>query len=364
MGWHEHQVVMVAHNDKSHAHVHLMINCIHPETGRHLDDGLEWRRAQEWALAYELEQGRIYCEQRLLPPEEREKNMPRNIWAAFQQNEKEFERAEKILSENAPEIPENPKNAEWQILKEIQKAERIEFFAQGKIEFSELRSSIYREVKEEFRERWADYYKAVKNGTDGDREILAKVKAQLTADQKAVLEPRQDEACKELRASRDERYREILGNQRDARAELRWHQEAGLDTKPFFNNLADRKDARTEVACGFHEAALEVTALQPVNAPDIREDAVVERSGQPAEYSARNVDVNIGGRMAVGAGSFLGALFTDLTNLGSARPEPMSQEEKAAIFREAAENSLKQHQHHEKEEDDARWRERQRSFGE
>jgi hypothetical protein len=60
-------------------------------------------------------------------------------------------------------------------------------------------------------------------------KILAKVKSQLIADQKAVLELRRDAACKELRESRDERYRELLDHQQETRAELRWRQEAGLD---------------------------------------------------------------------------------------------------------------------------------------
>ncbi len=364
MGWQEHQVVMVAHNDKPHAHVHLMINAVHPETGLHLDDSFERRRAQAWALEYEREQGNIYCEQRLKNPEDREKNMPRNIWMAFQHNEKDFTRAEKILSENAPEIPENPKNAEWKMLKDIQRAERIEFFAEGKSEFSNLRSSIYREVREEFRERWADYYRAAKNGTEDDREILANVKAQLIAEQKGVLEPRRDEAFQELRKSRDERYREILDHQRDDRGELRWHQENGLDTASFFNNLAGRKENRAEIAAGFHEAAHEVTS-RPANAPPyVREEAVAAWDDDAFEYDRPDVSSTIGNRVGVSAGSFLGALFSDLTNLGSARPEPVSAEEKADVFREAAENTVKQHQHQEKEEDDARWRERQRAYGE
>ncbi len=364
MGWQEHQTVMVAHNDKPHPHVHLMINAVHPETGRHLDDGFERRRAQEWALAYEREHERIYCEQRLKNPEDRENNMPRNIWMAFQANEKEFTRAEKIMAEKSPEIPENPRNAEWKTLKELQKAERIEFFEQGKSEFKELRNSIYREVREEFRERWSDYYKARKNGTEDDREILANVKAQLIADQKAVLEPRRDAACTELRASRDERYQEVLDSQREARGELRWHQEAGLDTAPFFNGLAERKDARAEVMSGFHEAAHETTASPPTHAPAVREDEAPVRNADAFEYDRPDVGSNIGNRVGFRAGSFLGALFSDLANLGSARPEPVSKEERADTFREAVENTLKQHQHHEKEEDDARWRERQRVIGE
>jgi hypothetical protein len=80
MGWHEHQAVIVAHNDKSYAHAHVLLNCVHPETGLKLDDGFEQRRAQKWAENYEREQGRIYCQQRLLTPQQREANMPRNMW--------------------------------------------------------------------------------------------------------------------------------------------------------------------------------------------------------------------------------------------------------------------------------------------
>jgi hypothetical protein len=364
MKWQEHQAILVAHEDKSYRHVHIMLNVVHPETGLRLNDDFERRRAQAWALEYEREQGKIYCEQRLNSVQDRENSPPRNIWMAFQQNEKEFQRAEKIMSENTPNIRENPKNSEWEILKELQRSERIDFFAQGKIEFANLRSSIYREVREEFRDRWADYYLAKKNGTEDDRAILANVKAQLIADQKAILEPRRDEACRELRESRNERYREILDNQRDTRAGLRWHQEAGLDTAPLFNELAERKDARAEITSGFHEVAHEITAPQPVHAPDIREETFAAKSDEPFEYSARDVDTHIGNRVGAGAGSFLGALFSDLTNLGSARPEPVSREERADAFREAAENTLKQHQHQEKEDDDARWRERQPVHGE
>jgi integrase len=64
---------------KPHAHVHMMLNAVHPETGLHLDDGFERRRAQEWALAYEREHERIYCEQRLKNPEDREKNADKDF---------------------------------------------------------------------------------------------------------------------------------------------------------------------------------------------------------------------------------------------------------------------------------------------
>src|SRR5882672_11037554 len=102
MKWQEHQAIVVAHQDKEYKHVHVMLNSVHPETGLKLDDNFDHRRAQAFALQYEMEQGRVYCSQRLKEPEQREKSPPRNVWMAFQENEQEFGRAEKRLRENEP----------------------------------------------------------------------------------------------------------------------------------------------------------------------------------------------------------------------------------------------------------------------
>jgi Relaxase/Mobilisation nuclease domain len=361
MGWSEHQAVLIAHDDKSYKHVHIMLNVVHPETGLRLNDGFEQRRAQAWALEYEREQGRIHCDQRQKNAGDREENMPRNIWMAFQVNEKEFIRAEKIMSENASEIPENPKNAEWKILKEFQRDERIAFFAQGRAEFSALRNSIYREVREEFRERWADFYEMRKNGADA--ESLAEAKAQLVADQKAVLEPRRDEACQELRESRDIRYRELHDDQKEMRAELRWRQDVGLDATPFLNELEERRQAGQEIRTEFRETGRELVGRELVADFEASRHEETENDDAPVT-SGRDVDINIGCRIGHGFVAFADALFTDLTNLGSARPIPMSAEERADQLREAAENTVKQQQQHEREEEDTRSRERRRAFGE
>jgi hypothetical protein len=39
MGWHEHQAIFVAHNDKDHKQVHIEINRNHPETGLCMNEG-------------------------------------------------------------------------------------------------------------------------------------------------------------------------------------------------------------------------------------------------------------------------------------------------------------------------------------
>jgi hypothetical protein len=61
MGWGEHQVLYVAHNDTRHHHLHLIINRVHPDTGRTLNDWQEKKRAQKWAHGYDLQQGAVHC---------------------------------------------------------------------------------------------------------------------------------------------------------------------------------------------------------------------------------------------------------------------------------------------------------------
>jgi hypothetical protein len=342
MGWSEHQAVFVAHDDKSYRHVHIMLNVVHPETGLRLNDDFERRRAQAWALDYEREQGRIYCEQRLKRPEDRENAPPRNIWMEFQEKEKEFQRAENRLHENTDirvDPLKNQRHEEWKILKEIQQVERKEFFAQGKSEFSALRTSIYREVREEFRGLWAEYYEASK--TDADPKSLSALKAGIIAEQKATLEPRRDAACLELRASRDARYREILDRQADMRADLKWHQAAGLDSAPFFRELAERKDAGAEMASGFRDAAGEVSVSQRSGEPDVREAAPIE-DNQPVGRPGRNVE-HIAGRVAVAGVSLFDSLFFDLTTLGGGSTNPVSRSD-ADLFQAAADETQKRQQ--------------------
>jgi hypothetical protein len=48
----EHQVVMYAHRDTEHAHLHLMINTVHPEHGIKLPTSNNQLKAQKWALEH------------------------------------------------------------------------------------------------------------------------------------------------------------------------------------------------------------------------------------------------------------------------------------------------------------------------
>lgn len=44
---HEHQAVIVAHRDREHAHVHILVNRVHPETGRVWEYSFDYRAIQE-----------------------------------------------------------------------------------------------------------------------------------------------------------------------------------------------------------------------------------------------------------------------------------------------------------------------------
>jgi len=66
MGWHQHQALYVAHSDTAHPHLHIILNRVHPHTGRTLSDWQERKRAQRWALAYERRQGAVLCKGRAL----------------------------------------------------------------------------------------------------------------------------------------------------------------------------------------------------------------------------------------------------------------------------------------------------------
>jgi len=240
MGWSQHQAILTAHQDKEHRHVHLVVNAIHPETGLKLDDGFEKVRAQKWALAYEQERGKIFCEERLKPAAERELSEPRPAWMAIRDQVERELFAEQARNEYDPSYIARADNRlvierrEWEILKELQKGERLAFIAEGKQVYGAASRAIYREVREEFRPQWAQYYAAKSHGLDFT--VLAETRTDLIARQKAVIEDRREPAMAELRAARDLEYRALLDAQKEQRGELIDRQDRGLSS-PF---LLDR----------------------------------------------------------------------------------------------------------------------------
>lgn len=71
------QAMIVCHRDKDHAHVHVMLSRIDPQTGRTAPvDGNAQRHLSRFALKYERERGEIRCPQREIHAEMRKRGLP------------------------------------------------------------------------------------------------------------------------------------------------------------------------------------------------------------------------------------------------------------------------------------------------
>ncbi len=331
MGWDEHQAILIAHDDKAYRHVHLVVNAIHPETGRKLDDGFERRRAQAWALAYEQEQGKIFCEERLKPAAEREECPPRPTWMIIRDAPTE-QFADDYLSRHENRLV--IERQEWKLLKDLQKAERIEFFDNGKEIYRAINRTIYRQVREEFRPEWASYYAARREGVDA--ETLGDLRAELIARQRDVLLERRGEAIAEQRDLRDISYRDLLDRQKDERADLADRQELGLrshdlldrayPTQPTAENPKDI--AREEVA----DSTLDrfgVKRGREHEPGDVQREEVVAQGSDEAERSPLRDPVS---GIAGGLLSILGQLGESLTG-GAAKSLPKTAPEPDALER-------------------------------
>jgi len=65
LGAADHQAMIIAHNDEPHPHVHILVNRVHPETGKALKESYTKLKLSEWAEQYEREQGKIRCNKRV-----------------------------------------------------------------------------------------------------------------------------------------------------------------------------------------------------------------------------------------------------------------------------------------------------------
>ncbi len=65
LGLEAHQAVIVSHTDEPHEHVHILVNRVHPDTGKAAPLSNSKLKLSQWAQEYEQQQGRVYCEKRV-----------------------------------------------------------------------------------------------------------------------------------------------------------------------------------------------------------------------------------------------------------------------------------------------------------
>jgi hypothetical protein len=271
---------------------------------------------------------------------EREAAIPRPAWMVLrEQVERElavererhaFDPSYMSRTENRRAIERN----EWQILKELQKEERIAFFAEGKQAYTELGRAIYREVREEFRPEWASYYAAKRDGLDFD--TLAEIRAGLIARQKEMLDERREAAAAELRAERDIEYRALLDGQKEQRAELADWQEQGISWRQLLGraypgvqdagrdgvegaDALDRAGSGSrlaepgELAAGRHGRGKE---LELDDTPSVEEATFARSADGPSMRPSRDLASGLAGGLL----AFLGSISESVTGGHTAPP--------------------------------------------
>ena len=195
MGWDQHQAVYVGHQDTEHKHIHIILNRVHPENGRTLDDYRDQPRAQTWALAYEKEHEQVRCEMREVNAAKREgrtveaerevagvqqpaqepqakpaqqpepmqqrqaanDHLPHNVIMIGRPHEKQFNADEQARAQLDV--------AEREQLKAEQRAEREAFFKDGAKLFKATRHAAYDEVRKEYASEWREFYKDTKEAS-------------------------------------------------------------------------------------------------------------------------------------------------------------------------------------------------------
>lgn len=72
IGADDRQVMLIAHNDEAHAHLHVLCNRVSSEDGRMLSSSKDRLKLSKWAQNYEMERGQVYCENRVVNNERRD----------------------------------------------------------------------------------------------------------------------------------------------------------------------------------------------------------------------------------------------------------------------------------------------------
>ncbi|MBX9925211.1 MAG: relaxase/mobilization nuclease domain-containing protein, partial [Hyphomicrobiaceae bacterium] len=344
MGWDQHQAVYIGHNDTEHRHIHIVLNRVHPETGRTIDDYRERKRAQEWALGYEKEQENIRCAEREVRAAEREgrapemdagkvaeqhhsksaeqhrqaeiaiptpanDHLPHNVIMLSREHEQAFKGRE-----GEREAADRDQRGE---LKAEQRAEREAFFKDGGKLFKATRHAVYDEVRKEFAPEWRQFYKDAETATreaelasrsaitramyfagrgeweeareafsnrDSVRDAvaaeLAERKADLKDRQTADLRERQRDACDALREVRDVQYQDMLQRQRDERAAFKASETLEAIGAGHNQTDAGKVAAQIEPAANENRVA-EVTPVQRQNSEPGIETPLPERKLEP-----------------------------------------------------------------------------------
>jgi hypothetical protein len=164
------QAIILAHSDEPQQHVHVIVNRVHPETGKAATLSNNTLQLSKWAEGYEKQHGKIYCGKRVENNRKREQREavsdPRKSRAAY-----EFDRAAGNDSIAAEFIKTNEKQKDaqlseigraikesharqWEELKRVYAVSRKKITDHGQT----LKTAKAQEVKDSYQEQWKNLF--------------------------------------------------------------------------------------------------------------------------------------------------------------------------------------------------------------
>lgn len=262
----EHQALMVQHNDKDHSHVHVVVNRVHPEHGVMLPDGNNYLKVSQWALKYERETGRIYCPQRAVNWQARNRHEyvrhredTRKEWEAKKQASNDSKaRVEETVEGNRKKdaaIYQKKRDLkarhrkQWQELSEANKERIATIEAEAK---QDIARAIH-ETRRMFRPRWEARFNEQEAATQefqkDEQSFIGRTKNRIKAiDFKALLQ------AQERKKAISEAFNVFSSS--GARRDVFKRQEAAKDAQ-----LAkEQQQAEKEAALPFHDRRTQALA--------------------------------------------------------------------------------------------------------
>lgn len=115
------QTFIVQHTDEPQAHVHIVVNLVHPINGKQANPYRDQPKAQAWGLKYEQERGEIFCKAR--EDKYGDKTPEQTAFNAAAKGEPAPQRKPDQFGRNRDRKPREPRKAktsrpEWQARKE------------------------------------------------------------------------------------------------------------------------------------------------------------------------------------------------------------------------------------------------------
>lgn len=175
LGLNEHQAVLAAHRDTDHRHLHILVNRVHPETGKAWHTSKDWARLERSIARQALERGLVMVEGRHNAPEQMQYERKRARDCEFQMAKRlgrEVQKArwpvEEFKSRRLQLAPIFDQSRSWDQLSRLLSAEGLTLTAKGQgliiddgmgfMKLSDLGKDVRLEGLEKlYRERFSDF---------------------------------------------------------------------------------------------------------------------------------------------------------------------------------------------------------------